>query len=178
MDEISETIRKNKEISEKFYAIEKSLTAFTDPGDLFEKLIPRLREEFAIPFVWISIIRRPETARLIRSLESSALLKDHVNLIDEAAFLGLVTGAKPVLANRDLRPFYRLFPKNKKYFIKSIAVVPMSLNGRIIGSINHGDAAHTRYEPDLDTSLLERLAGSLSSRLSTLMPPDPTSADR
>ena len=48
MDEISETIRKNKEISEKFYAIEKSLTAFTDPGDLFEKLIPRLREEFAI----------------------------------------------------------------------------------------------------------------------------------
>lgn len=92
MDEISETIRKNKEISEKFYAIEKSLTAFTDPGDLFEKLIPRLREEFAIPFVWISIIRRPETARLIRSLESSALLKDHVNLIDEAAFLGLVTG--------------------------------------------------------------------------------------
>ena len=178
MDEISETIRKNKEIAEKFYAIEKSLNAFTDPGDLFEKLVPRLRDEFAIPFVWISIISRPETSRLIRLLESSALLKDHVNRIDEAAFQELVTGTKPVLANRDLRPFYRLFPKNKKYFIKSIAVVPISLNGRIIGSINHGDAAHTRYEPDLDTSLLERLAGSLSSRLSTLMPPDPTSADR
>ena len=178
MDEISETIRKNKEIAEKFYAIEKSLNAFTDPGDLFEKLVPRLRDEFAIPFVWISIISRPETSRLIRLLESSALLKDHVNRIDEAAFQELVTGTKPVLANRDLRPFYRLFPKNKKYFIKSIAVVPISLNGRIVGSINHGDASPTRYEPDLDTSLLEGLAGSLSSRLSTLMPPEPTGAVR
>ena len=178
MDEISETIRKNKEIAEKFYAIEKSLNAFTDPGDLFEKLVPRLRDEFAIPFVWISIISRPETSRLIRLLESSALLKDHVNRIDEAAFLDLVTGAKPVLANRDLRPFYRLFPKNKKYFIKSIAVVPISLNGCIAGSINHGDASPTRYEPDLDTSLLEGLAGSLSSRLSTLMPPEPTGTVR
>ena len=178
MDEISETIRKNKEIAEKFYAIEKSLNAFTDPGDLFEKLVPRLRDEFAIPFVWISIISRPETSRLIRLLESSALLKDHVNRIDEAAFQELVTGTKPVLANRDLRPFYRLFPKNKKYFIKSIAVVPISLNGRIVGSINHGDASSTRYEPDLDTSLLEGLAGSLSSRLSTLMPPEPTGAVR
>ena len=178
MDEISETIRKNKEIAEKFYAIEKSLNAFTDPGDLFEKLVPRLRDEFAIPFVWISIISRPETSRLIRLLESSALLKDHVNRIDEAAFQELVTGKKPVLANRDLRPFYRLFPKNKKYFIKSIAVVPISLNGRIVGSINHGDASSTRYEPDLDTSLLEGLAGSLSSRLSTLMPPEPTGAVR
>lgn len=178
MDEISETIRKNKEIAEKFYAIEKSLNAFTDPGDLFEKLVPRLRDEFAIPFVWISIISRPETSRLIRLLESSALLKDHVNRIDEAAFQELVTGTKPVLANRDLRPFYRLFPKNKKYFIKSIAVVPISLNGRIVGSINHGDASPTRYEPDLDTSLLEGLAGSLSSRLSTLMPPEPTGTVR
>ena len=178
MDEITETIRKNKEIAEKFYAIEKSLNAFTDPGDLFEKLVPRLRDEFAIPFVWISIISRPETARLIRLLESSALLRDHVNRIDEAAFRELVTGAKPVLANRELRLFYRLFPKNKKYFIKSIAVVPISLNGHVVGSINHGDSSPTRYEPDLDTSLLEGLAGSLSSRLSTLMPPEPTGSVR
>jgi len=178
MDEISETIRKNNEIAEKFYAIEQSLASFTDARDLFEKLVPRLHVEFSIPFVWISIIRRPETSHLIRLLESSALLKDHLNLIDEAVFLGLAADVKPVLANRDLRPFYRLFPKEKKYFIKSIAVVPIALNGRIIGSINHGDASHTRYEPDLDTSLLERLSGSLSSCLSRLIPPDPADAGR
>jgi uncharacterized protein YigA (DUF484 family) len=178
MDEISETIRKNKEIAEKFHRIEQSLTSFTDTRNLFETLLPRLRDEFAIPFVWISIIRRTEAAQLIQSLESSALLKDHLNMIDEAIFFDLVAGAKPVLANRDLQPFYRLFPKNKKYFIKSIAVVPIALNGRITGSINYGDAVQTRFEPELDTSLIEGLAGSLSACLSKLIPSDPADAGR
>jgi len=178
MDEISETIRKNREIADKFRAIGKSLDSFNDAKDLFEKLLPRIQDEFGIPFVWISVIRRPESGKLIRSLESSALLKDQLNLIDERSFLDLVSGEKSVLANRDLQPFYRLFPKNKKYFIKSIAVVPFALNGRIAGSINHGDAAQTRYEPDLDTGLLERLAGSLSSRLSRIVPPEPSEAGR
>jgi uncharacterized protein YigA (DUF484 family) len=169
MDEISETIKKNKEIAEKFSRIEESLPSFTQAKDLFEKLLPRLQVEFNIPFVWISIIKRPEAVKLIQSLESSSLLKDHVNFIDETVFRNLVTGTKPVLANKDLQPFYRLFPKNKKYFIKSIAVAPITLNGCIIGSINHGDAANIRYEPGMDTTLLEQLTEAVSSCLARLL---------
>jgi uncharacterized protein YigA (DUF484 family) len=169
MDEISETIKKNKEIAEKFSRIEESLTSFTHVKDLFEKLLTRLQVEFNIPFVWISIIKRPEAVQLIQSLESSSLLKDHVNFIDETVFRNLVTSTKPVLANKDLQPFYRLFPNNKKYFIKSIAVAPITLNGCIIGSINHGDAANIRYEPGMDTTLLEQLTEALSSCLARLL---------
>ncbi|MCX5840666.1 MAG: DUF484 family protein [Deltaproteobacteria bacterium] len=117
MDEISETIKKNKEIAEKF----------------------------------------------------SRILKDHVNFIDATVFQNLVTSTKPVLANKDLQPFYRLFPKNKKYFIKSIAVAPITLNGCMIGSINLGDAASIRYEPGMDTTLLEQLTEVISSCLARLL---------
>jgi len=40
MDEISETIKKNKEIAEKFSRIEESLTSFTQVKDLFENCSP------------------------------------------------------------------------------------------------------------------------------------------
>jgi uncharacterized protein YigA (DUF484 family) len=179
MDEMSETIRKNREISEKFSRIEASLASYTHAKDLLETVLMQLQYEFDIPFVWISMINRPDLDGLVRVLQSSNLMNDRVNLIDEDLFLNLVAGStKPVLANRDLQPFYRLFPKNKKYFIKSIAVAPITLHGHIIGSINHGDAANMRYEPDLDTSLLQQLVGSLSSCLSRLLPPDPVEANR
>jgi len=175
MEETSETIKKNKEIAEKFARIEAELPLFSEPGELFEKLLLRLHEEFAVPFVWLSVVNRPDVSTLVQALKASGILADRLNLIDEAPFLELASqGEKPVLANKELNPFYRLFPKNKKFFIKSIAVAPITLAGQIIGSINYGDAEHRRYEPGMDTSLLQHLTGAVSSCLTGLLKAKPS----
>lgn len=175
MDEVSETIKKNKEIADKFSRIEAELPLFSKPAELFEKLLMRLQDEFAIPFVWLSLVDRPEDLGPLRSITASEILKDRLNLINEGQFLELATqGAKPVLANQDLQPFYRLFPKNKKFFIKSIAVAPFMLDGRIMGSINYGDAASMRYEPGMDTHLLQHLTETVSSCLTALLRDNPS----
>jgi uncharacterized protein YigA (DUF484 family) len=177
MDEASETIRKNKEIADKFARIEAELPLFSEPTELFEKLLVRLHEEFAVPFVWLSIVDRPEISSLSKALRASGILADRLSLIDEAPFLELAShGLTPVLANKDLHPFYRLFPKNKKFFIKSIAVTPISIDGRIIGSINYGDAAGMRYEPGMDTSLLAHLTAEISTCLTRLLKATPSDA--
>ena len=176
MDKASETIKKNKELADKFTRIEEELPLFSEPRELFEKLLVRLHEEFDVPFVWLSIVNRSDVGGLVRDLRSSTILADRLNVIDEAQFLELAPQSeKPVLANKDLHPFYRLFPKNKKFFIKSVAVAPLTLDGRVIGSINYGDADSMRYEPGMDTSLLQHLTGVVSSCLSRLLkttPPD------
>ena len=175
MEETSETIKKNKEIAEKFARIEAELPLFSEPGELFEKLLLRLHEEFAVPFVWLSVVNRPDVSTLVQALKASGILADRLNLIDEAPFLELASqGETPVLANKDLHPFYRLFPKNKKFFIKSIAVAPITLAGQIIGSINYGDAEHRRYEPGMDTSLLQHLTGEVSTCLTRLLKANPS----
>jgi len=111
MDEISETIKKNKEIAENFQGRE-SLTSFTQVKDLFEKLLPRLQVEFNIPFVWISIIKRPEAVTdTVAGIIS--LLKDHMNFIDETVFRNLVTSKKPVLANKISSLFTGSFQKTR-----------------------------------------------------------------
>jgi len=170
MEEASETIRKNKLIAEKFMRIEAELPFFQEPADLFENLTMRLHEEFAIPFVWLSIVNRPDLSDLIQALTVSTMLSGRLNIIDESSLLELVrNGATPVLANQDLQPFYRLFPANKKFFIKSVAIAPILLDGRVIGCINYGDADQMRYEPGMDTGLLQHLMGEVSSCLETLL---------
>jgi len=177
MDKAPETIKKNKEIAEKFARIEAELPLFSAPGELFEKLLLRLHEEFAVPFVWLSIVNRPDAGSLVQALRASRILADRLNLIDEAPFLELASqGETPVLANKDLHPFYKLFPKNKKFFIKSVAIAPITLDGQIIGSINYGDAENKRYEPGMDTSLLQHLTGAVSACLTRLLKANPSDA--
>lgn len=169
MSNVLELKKKNEEIAEKFSNIEGKLLSATNPPGLFEEWLIGMSDAFGIPFLWISIIAVPENTPLIKSLRTSSVLKDRVNVIDEDTFAGLTPrGAMPILANEALRPFFRLLPK-EKYFIKSMAVAPITLNGRVIGSLNHGDSSPGRYEPNMDTSLLQSLAARMSSCLSAMV---------
>jgi hypothetical protein len=76
---------------------------------------------------------------------------------------------KPVLVNKDLQPFYKLLPPSSKYFVKSLAIVPFSIDDQIIGSWNNGDAVGDRYMPDMETGLLSKLAESVSRSLTVLV---------
>ncbi len=145
----------NDEIARKFRKIKAGLTTSRSAVELFEALLARI-----------------ETAGLLSGLEASTLLCDRINSIEQARFLEIIPDtAPPLLVNGDLRPFFRLLPRNQKYFIRSLAVSPITLHGRVIGSMNHGDASPTRYEPGMDTTLLRQLARSVSSRLARLLPP-------
>jgi len=170
MKEKVDILKTNEEISLKFGKIEESLASFLNVKDLFEKLIIQIQEEFRIPFVWISIISEPALADMIQVLKSSRILKERLNIIDRAAFLQCIANStKPILANNYMKPFYKLLPRNKKYFIKSLAIAPITLNSEIIGSINHGDFSNLRYQPGMDTSLLEKLTSNISAHLSSIM---------
>jgi len=170
MKEKVDILKTNEEITLKFGKIEENLASFLNVKDLFEKLIIQIQEEFRIPFVWISIISEPDLADVIQVLKSSRILKERLNIIDRAAFLQCIANStKPILANNYMKPFYKLLPRNKKYFVKSLAIAPITLNSEIIGSINHGDFSNLRYQPGMDTNLLEKLASNISARLSNIM---------
>jgi two-component system cell cycle response regulator len=161
----------NEGITRKFRKIETDLAVCKSAVELFEALLGDIQTEFGIPFVWLSLIRIPEMAGLQKSLEASPLLHDRLNIIENAPFLEVVPdGASPILISGDLRPFFRLLPPNRKYFIRSLAVSPLTLHGRLIGSLNQGDSSLERYDPGMDATLLMHLAQSVSDCLSHLLP--------
>lgn len=162
----------NDELARKFGKIEADLVACRGVGELFERLLSGSGEAFGIPFVWLSILRNPETETLLRILNDSELLRNRLNVIEPSSFLEVCPdGPSSVIASGDLRPFFRLMPPNVKYFIRSLAVAPLALHGRLIGSLNHGDASPERYRLGMGTTLLDHLAATVSRRLSDLLPP-------
>lgn len=166
MNKSGETKRVNEAIQDTFSRIEDSLSAASDIDELIAYVLQELQEAFAIPFAWFSLVDHPETTGWKEVLKESPILKDRLNQIDAAAFSELaVKGADPVLANSDLKPFYRLLPQSNKYFIRSIAMAPITTNGVYIGSLNFGDTAPTRYHSEMDTSLLAHLAAAVSKNL-------------
>ena len=166
---IIERLKQNEEITKKFHEIETRILSIVNFRDLFEVLLVLIKEKFNVPYVWISMIDQSEVSSLIQSLETSESLKEKINIIAREDFLNLIgRRLDPLLANHDMEPFKKLLPKNQNYFIKSIAVAPISLDGEIIGSLNQADFSRSRFQPGIDTSRLEQLAVKVSLCLSNV----------
>jgi diguanylate cyclase (GGDEF)-like protein len=162
-------LQENEEIARKFAAVETAILSILKFRDLFEVLLTEIRERFKIPYVWISMIENSDLQSLISSLASSEMLRERMSVIDRQSFRDLVGSTMtPVLVNENLRPYFKLLPQKKKYFIKSMAMAPLSLDGEIIGSLNQADFSPERFSPGIDTSLLEQLAVKVSLCLSNV----------
>jgi diguanylate cyclase (GGDEF)-like protein len=162
-------LQENEEIARKFAAVETAILSILKFRDLFEVLLTEIRERFKIPYVWISMIENSDLQSLISSLATSEMLRDRMSIIDRQTFRELVGSTMtPVLVNEDLKPYFKLLPQKKKYFIKSMAMAPLSLDGEIIGSLNQADFSADRFSPGIDTSLLEQLAVKVSLCLSNV----------
>ncbi|MFW6147436.1 MAG: diguanylate cyclase [Thermodesulfobacteriota bacterium] len=169
IDELLEHITLNEEIAKKFFEIEARILSVGNFKDLFENLLLLIEEKFSIPHVWITMVRENEVANLIEVLESSDILKQRLSVVKRKTLLELVKQkSSPVLINDNLKPFYKLLPKNQKYFAKSLAVVPVAFDGEMIGSLNLGDVSESRFQPDMDTFFLSQLAVKISICLSNV----------
>lgn len=169
IDSIIERLKENEETVKKFYKVETKILGILDFKDFFEILLTKIKKIFKVPYVWISLIKTSEVANLIHHLESSIILRKNINIIDRNSFLQLVGNeTTPLLANNNLKPFYKLATIRRKYLIGSIAIAPISIDGEIIGSLNQADPSHLRFQPGIDTTLLEHLAVKVSLCLSNV----------
>ena len=162
--------RVNTKIAAGFGKIETGLSEAKNIAGLFEILFAGIEKEFEVPFVWLTLTDTVNNKPIIAAIKSSDVLQDRLKVITPELFCEILhAGLKPVLVNKDLQPYYKLLPSNRKYFVKSLALVPFKVNNEIAGSWNNGDAYHDRYTPDMETNLLQNLAQSVSVRLTELV---------
>jgi len=162
--------RLNEEIAARFHKIEEDVAGAETIAGLFEVLLTGIEREFDVPFVWLTLTDHTVAAPLIEAVNASGILKNRLCVVSpELLQTILPQGLQPVLANKDLQPFYRLMPPSRKYFARSVAIVPLALDGQMIGTWNNGDADAGRYAADMDTALLSSLACRISLRLTQLV---------
>ncbi len=170
-DFILERLQQNEEIAKKFFEIEASILTTLNFKDFFEQLLYEIREKFQLPYIWISLISESHIARHIQDAEVSSLLKTSTVFINAQEFLKITENSRqPILANENLHRFRNLLPdgdfQNK---ISSISIAPITLDGQLVGSINQADHDPSRFQPGIDTSLLEQLSSKVSLCLSNVV---------
>ncbi len=170
IEDLIKRIRENELTASRFQKVENKILSVLNFKDFFDVLLTEIMDVFKVPYVWITFIEDCDASKMIlRSARESELLSERVNLISASLFKGLLgESPAPVLVNTDLKPYFRMLPDSQKYFIKSMAISPITLDGKIIGSINQADSDQHRFDPEFDTSLLEQLAVKVSLCLSNV----------
>jgi len=96
-------------------------------------------------------------------------LRTATSFVAKDTFLEIIQNRMtPFLANCQLEIYQALMPDKMSCTMGSIAVAPITLDGEIVGSINQADIDPLRFEPGIDTSLLEQLALKVSLCLSNV----------
>jgi diguanylate cyclase (GGDEF)-like protein len=166
---IMNILQENEKIARRFFEIEKRILRVLNFTDFFEVLLAEIRRQFKVPYAWITLIENSDIEEFIQTLEISDQLRAQLNIASRDNFENLIgTHLTPLLVNNGLKPYHLLLPHDCKYTVKSIAIAPISLDGKIIGSLNQADTSHRRFQPGIDTSLLEQLAVKVSLCLSNV----------
>ncbi|MGD0276791.1 MAG: GAF domain-containing protein [Syntrophales bacterium] len=170
MEDTKDILLINEEIARKFADIAARFPSTTSVQSLFETLLNGLEEEFGIPYMWITVIDDPPGNILYRKLLESECLEGRLHVIERPAFMEL-TGEShiPILINHDLKPYFRLMPVARKYLLRSLAVAPIVIEDKVIGSMNYGDVSETRYHEELGVTLLGTMMDSASIHLARLL---------
>ncbi|MEN8198761.1 MAG: diguanylate cyclase [Thermodesulfobacteriota bacterium] len=166
-----ETLRDNEKSANTFHAIESRILSVLNFKDLFVVLLSEIKNQFKVPFVWVTILQETEVSTMMTdALDGSEKLQKNLNFIDKATFMGIIeNNFTPLLINDDLRHYSKLFPEGRYFLVKSMTIAPITLDGEIIGSLNLADINPERYTPDLDSSLIRKLAMKMSQCLSNVV---------
>lgn len=167
---ILEVLCRNSEIAEKFFAIETSILSIHNFRDLFDKLLTEIHDRFTVPRVWIAMTEDNDVWRLLDRMTPGGTFGERLRIIDAKVFAEIIgDGLSPILANEGLERFASLLPEGTRGLAGSLAVVPLTYEGRAIGSLNLGDESPERYAPGMEVSLLRQLAVKVSICLANVM---------
>ncbi|WP_320041558.1 sensor domain-containing diguanylate cyclase [uncultured Desulfobacter sp.] len=161
-------LKRNEEIARKFNEIEISILSILDFHNFFDRLLAEISDKFFIPHIWVAIISEGRLARHLEDNHDSRELPASMVNVPQQTFSSIVSTPKPLLANTGLSAYNQIIPHPMDQDIGSIAIAPISLDGEIVGSINQADPDPKRFEPGIDTSLLEQLALKVSLCLSNV----------
>lgn len=166
-----ERVRENEQQADKFYQVELAILATLNFTDFFETLLEEISQVFDVPFVWFSLIADTDVAAMLQEKQCRGIKDARINLVDRHQLQQLVgydedaahcDNVKAMLVNEQIQRYLPLLPRDQYYAVRSIALAPIFLDGKLIGTLNQADVDAQRFAPGLCSVMLERLALKVS----------------
>nr|WP_316641070.1 DUF484 family protein [uncultured Roseateles sp.] len=171
LDALLREARANEEKMRRFEGLEHRLIGARSVLELLRLLLSDYGQAFGIESVTLALVDADgETARILDGeLRDGSVLNDLV-LLPSATPLDELYGRvrKPRLEAFEASLHARFFNAPPRP-PRSVALLPLSRHGELIGSLHFGSCDAERYDPAAGTHLLERLASIVSVCLESVL---------
>ncbi|MBT9457742.1 MAG: sensor domain-containing diguanylate cyclase [Burkholderiaceae bacterium] len=163
--------RANEEKMRRFDELEHRLIGARSVLELLRLLLSDYGQAFGIESVTLALVDADgETARILDSeLRDGAVLNDLVLLPSAAPLEALYGTARKPWLGRFEAPSHARFFNAPPRPPRSVALLPLSRHGELIGSLHFGSCDAERYDPAAGTNLLERLASIVAVCLESVL---------
>lgn len=160
---IIERFHELEQLADKFYSLDVQILKVLDSQSFCRELPQLVAELFDVPHAWLSIIEESRAARFVRG-------KGETVLVPRETFERLLPNPEqPLVINADLSPYFQLLAPERRQHFRSLAMVPIHLDGELVGSFNQSDPNPQRFNPHYNPIHLVRLAVKLSLGLSNVI---------
>lgn len=157
---LKDEARKNEEAWKRSQQRELQLLDADTLATLFDRLTDGLRESYRLTVVTLVLADPHHEIRhlLIAQGDRSLAQRPAVVFVESAHMLApqLGAGQRPWLGQFARADHALLFPGESR--LKSVALLPLVRQGRIVGSLNLGSSEQARFTEHLATDFLQRLA--------------------
>ena len=165
MAELLDIAKNNQQLQDNLEILEQRLLKCRSVKDLVRTLERELKKRFRVEYVTFGLAADTSDAffkernRLSKGFQSTSPVFLETELLQNY-FPG--ASAAPVLDSVGSVPVSPFFDAKASAEIRSVALVPLFIGGRIAGSLNMGSPDPRRYSPDKGTDFLVRLGNKIS----------------
>ena len=157
LDELVEQARRNERIARTLFEIESEMMKRRDCAGFVDCLVDNVRERFALDEVWLILTDIESNDRIQETLEEQGVLSLIIRMatVDYMRLTG--NSREPVLISA-ARHYHNMIPDAWKERIRSMAVLPLIMDDRVIGALVLGSVNEGRYSPEMESFFLQQLA--------------------
>lgn len=168
IQQLIENSKINESIARKLFEIETEILACQSSVELLQRLLGLIQDKFQLFGISLLLAEPTPISYLINGNLQSNWHQKNTKQISAEKLALLHLDKKPLLTN-ELNQLESIVPKTLLIGAKSAALTPLSLEGKLFGSLLFTDKAATRFHNKLGTFHLEQLAVKVSLCLSNVL---------
>ncbi len=166
--QLIENSKVNESIARKLFEIETEVLACQSSEELLKRLLDLIQAKFQLSGISLLLAEPTPLSYLINGNLQSNWHQNHTKKISAEKLALLHVDKKPLLTN-DFHQLENIIPASLLTGAQSAALTPLSLEGKLFGSLLFTDKSPARFHQKLGTFHLEQLAVKVSLCLSNVL---------
>lgn len=168
LEQLIENSRANEAIAQKLFDIETTIISCQTSNELLQQLFTLIKSKFNLTHIHLLLSDPAPLSYLEIKMSKSKWHINNTTKMPTTRLALLHPSLEPVLTN-NLQSYDQLLPPSILYKDHSAAFTPLTLEGKLFGSLVFIDQDSTRFNPSLGIYHLQQLATKVSLCLSNVL---------